>query len=78
MDPLLNDHLFPGVQPPRRELTPRQCTVAALLTLADKQIAHELGLSENTIAMYISTICMRTGLANRTQIAVAFALGRLA
>lgn len=53
-------------------LTPQQVRIALLVAegLLNKQIAHELAISENTVKVHVSTILHRLRLSNRTQIAV--------
>lgn len=53
-------------------LTPQQVRIALLLAegLLNKQIAHELAISENTVKVHVSTILHRLRLSNRTQVAV--------
>lgn len=43
--------------------------------LQNKNIAHELKLSENTVRAHIQNILRKYKLHNRTQIAIMFALG---
>lgn len=54
------------------QLTPQQFRV--LLSLADgllnKQIAHELGLAENTVKVHVTAILKKLGCHSRTQAAV--------
>jgi len=54
-------------------LTPRQLDVLALLVqgLSNKDIATQLGLSEATIKMHITSIFKGLGVSNRTQAAMA-------
>ena len=54
-------------------LTPRQLDVLALLAqgLSNKDIATQLGLSEATIKMHITSIFKGLGVSNRTQAAMA-------
>ncbi len=53
-------------------LTKRQRDVVEYLArgLTNSEIADELGLSESTIRVHVSTILDRLGLSNRTQVAV--------
>lgn len=50
-------------------LTPRQAAVLSLLETgkANKIIAHELGMSENTVKVHLRAIMHRIGATNRTQ-----------
>lgn len=49
-------------------LTARELEIARLVAmgLRNKQIAHELGLSDNTVASYIKHICYKLQVHNRT------------
>lgn len=51
------------------ELTPREMEVLQLLAqgLANKQIAHELEISEHTVKFHISSIYAKLGATNRTE-----------
>lgn len=53
-------------------LTPRQREVVGLLGqgMTNAQIASELGLSESTVRLHVSTILDRLNLNNRTQVAL--------
>jgi D-alanyl-D-alanine carboxypeptidase/D-alanyl-D-alanine-endopeptidase (penicillin-binding protein 4) len=59
--------------PDRPTLTPRQQEVLALIVegLDNAQIAARLGISERTVRAHVSDVLQRTGVANRTQAAVA-------
>jgi DNA-binding NarL/FixJ family response regulator len=56
----------------RAQLTPQQLRV--LMAMADgllnKQIAHELGLAENTMKVHVTAILRKLGCYSRTQAAV--------
>lgn len=54
------------------DLTPKQFRIALLVAEGklNKQIGLELGITENTVKVHVSTILQRLRLANRTQIAV--------
>lgn len=80
---LAGDHWFPPMEAERSEadaalaarlaqLTPQQFRV--LLCLADgllnKQIAHELGLAENTVKVHVTAILRKLECYSRTQAAV--------
>jgi len=54
------------------KLSPRQTDVAKLIVkgLTNYQIACELGISENTVKLYVSQILRATSLNNRTQLAM--------
>lgn len=60
-------------------LTVREWQVVELVTEAqlNKEIAHILHLSEGTIKVYISNILAKTGLSNRTALAVWSVTGRV-
>lgn len=62
----MNAALFDG-------LTSRQKDVALLVAqgLSNYQIGCELGISENTVKLYVSQILTATGRSNRTQLALA-------
>ncbi|WP_018937019.1 response regulator transcription factor [Thioalkalivibrio sp. ALJ24] len=55
------------------KLTARQREVVALVANAysNYQIAYELGITENTVKLYVSQILHTLGLSNRTQLALA-------
>ncbi|AOE87648.1 response regulator transcription factor [Pseudomonas sp. TCU-HL1] len=73
------DHTPPvmdmGAQPPFDKLSPRQLEVAKLVGkgMTNYQTACELGLTENTVKLYVSQILRLTHLHNRTQLALAMA-----
>jgi len=51
------------------ELTPQQFRVLMMLTdgLLNKQIAHEIGISEATVKAHLTAIFRKLGVSNRTQ-----------
>ncbi|WP_116474260.1 response regulator transcription factor [Zobellella maritima] len=55
------------------KLSPRQQEVALLIGkgMTNYQIAHELGITENTVKLYASQILRLTNMTNRTQLALA-------
>lgn len=55
------------------KLSPRQLEVALLIVrgLTNYQISCELGISENTVKLYVSQILRITNMHNRTQLALA-------
>lgn len=57
------------------KLSPRQAEVAELLAkgLTNYQISCELGISENTVKLYVSQILRATNMHNRTLLALALA-----
>ena len=60
-------------EPPRASgLTPREREILALVArgLANKQIAHELAISERTVEFHVSSIFARTGTSSRTEAVV--------
>lgn len=66
----------PGELPPLFEkLSPRQLEVALLVSQGktNYQIACELGITENTVKLYVSQVLRLTRLHNRTQLALALA-----
>jgi DNA-binding NarL/FixJ family response regulator len=58
---------------PFRLLSPRQLAVARLVGkgLTNYQIACELGITENTVKLYVSQVLRLTHMHNRTQLALA-------
>jgi serine-type D-Ala-D-Ala carboxypeptidase/endopeptidase (penicillin-binding protein 4) len=62
-----------GRAPHRPSLTPRQREVLELIVegLDNTQIASRLGITERTVRAHVSSVLERTGVANRTQAAVA-------
>ncbi|MCY1278137.1 Regulator of RpoS [compost metagenome] len=65
----------PKVPEPFCQLSPRQLEVARLVGrgLTNYQISCELGITENTVKLYVSQILRVTHLHNRTQLALALA-----
>jgi len=63
---------------PSAKLSPRQRDVAKLLAqgLTNYSIACELGISENTVKIYVSQILRIFKLSNRTQLALVLDSGR--
>ena len=61
-------------------LTARQKQVVELVASAysNYQIAYELGITENTVKLYVSQILHTLGLSNRTQLALAATRGGIA
>jgi DNA-binding NarL/FixJ family response regulator len=59
----------------RESLTPRETDTLRLIAkgLANKEIAHELGVSEVTVKTHVSNVLSKLGLQSRTQAAL-FAL----
>ena len=66
--PRLNSPTIPG-----QKLTVRERQVIALVTqgLSNKLIASELHLSDGTIKAYLFRIFMKTGVTNRTELAIS-------
>jgi DNA-binding NarL/FixJ family response regulator len=72
------------VQPPAelpeafKALSPRQLAVARLVGkgLTNYQIACELGITENTVKLYVSQVLRLTHMRNRTQLALALSPSR--
>ncbi|KPW63034.1 LuxR family DNA binding response regulator [Pseudomonas caricapapayae] len=60
------------------KLSPRQLDVARLVStgLTNYQIACELGITENTVKLYVSQVLRLTHMHNRTQLALAFSPAR--
>lgn len=69
-----------AIQPPPplkgKPLTVREAQVTALIVEGklSKEIAHELHLGEGTIKQFVSTILAKTGMPNRTKLAVWWVL----
>jgi DNA-binding NarL/FixJ family response regulator len=63
-----------------RSLTARQMAVLELLSRGDtnKVIARRLGMREGTVKVHVRQIMRKFGVTNRTELAVAFAKGRIA
>ena len=59
------------ITPTRRE---RELMLLIARGLQNKNIAHELSISENTVRAHIGNIMRKYRLHNRTQIAMIFAL----
>ncbi|QHF01615.1 MULTISPECIES: response regulator transcription factor [Pseudomonas syringae group] len=72
------DHVQP-VPDAFAKLSPRQLDVALLVSTGQTnyQIACELGITENTVKLYVSQVLRLTRMHNRTQLALAFSPGRL-
>lgn len=60
------------------QLSPRQLEVARLIGkgLTNYQIACELGITENTVKLYVSQVLRLTHMHNRTQLALALSPSR--
>ncbi|MBT0588075.1 response regulator transcription factor [Alteromonas sp. SM 2104] len=56
------------------QLTPHQFTVLKLIAngLLNKQIAHELSISESTVKQHVSAVLKKLNVINRTQASVMF------
>ncbi|MCK9506563.1 MAG: LuxR C-terminal-related transcriptional regulator, partial [Porticoccaceae bacterium] len=67
--------LMPDAGPTGNKLSPRQKDVAALIAqgFTNYQIACELGISENTVKIYVSQVLRIFNISNRTQLALALA-----
>ena len=54
-------------------LSPRQVEVAQLIArgMTNYQIACELGISENTVKLYVSQVLKATNMPSRTKLAIA-------
>ncbi|MCD5994308.1 response regulator transcription factor [Pseudomonas sp. CDFA 602] len=61
------------------KLSPRQLDVARLVSTGQTnyQIACELGITENTVKLYVSQVLRLTQMHNRTQLALALSPGSL-
>jgi len=77
LDPRAQKRLVREVRTPemRESLTPRETDTLRLIAkgLANKDIAHELGVSEVTVKTHVSNVLSKLGLQSRTQAAL-FAL----
>jgi DNA-binding NarL/FixJ family response regulator len=77
LDPRAQKRLVREVRTPemRESLTPRETDTLRLIAkgLANKEIAHELGVSEVTVKTHVSNVLSKLGLQSRTQAAL-FAL----
>ncbi|MBG6287396.1 MULTISPECIES: response regulator transcription factor [Pseudomonas] len=64
--PVVNNPLF-------NKLSPRQQAVARLVSkgLTNYQIAYDLGITENTVKLYVSQVLRLMHMHNRTQLALA-------
>lgn len=62
-----------AVAPPFDQLSPRQLDVARLIGkgMTNYQISCELGITENTVKLYVSQVLRLTHMHNRTQLALA-------
>lgn len=60
---------------PQVGLSPRQAAVAALVArgLADKDVARQLGLAEETVGSYLKEVYRRLGIHSRTSLAFYWA-----
>lgn len=58
-------------------LSPRQVEVALLIAkgMTNYQIACELGISENTVKLYVSQVLKATSMPSRTKLAIALGAG---
>ncbi|EZQ17995.1 LuxR family transcriptional regulator [Halopseudomonas bauzanensis] len=73
-EPVTAAKLLPVTQlPGYSKLSPRQVEVAELLGkgLTNYQISCELGISENTVKLYVSQVLRATNMHNRTLLALA-------
>lgn len=57
---------------PRNTLTHQEKIVASMIATGDRsgEIAKDLGISEATVKRHLLNICDKTGMENRTQIAI--------
>jgi two-component system nitrate/nitrite response regulator NarP len=62
----------PSAYGPGAKLTPREEEVAHLVAkgMHNKSIAHELGISDGTVKVYLSRIYEKLGLSSRTELAL--------
>lgn len=62
----------PAILQQLASLTPQQRRIAMLVAQGrlNKQIADDLGISENTVKVHVSTLLKRLHLRNRTQVAI--------
>ncbi|CAH2602625.1 Glycerol metabolism activator [Rhodovastum atsumiense] len=64
----------PAVEPSGSELTPRQIAVLELIVQgkSNKQIAHELAISEMTVKAHVTAVLRKLGVFSRAQAIVRF------
>lgn len=53
-------------------LSPRECELVSLVRqgLRNREIAETLGITEGTVKVYLHTVFAKTGVANRTELAI--------
>ena len=68
-----NDSTCPQIPSIFKQLSPRQLDVAKLVSKGQTnyQIACDLGITENTVKLYVSQVLRLTHMNNRTQLALA-------
>jgi DNA-binding NarL/FixJ family response regulator len=59
----------PREEPPLEQLTPRERTVLALVAdgLPNREIAHELEISEHTVKFHLASVFGKLGVSSRTE-----------
>ncbi len=69
-----------GARPVSAHLTRRETQLVDLVATGklNKEIAHELHLSEGTIKTYLSAVFLKLGVTNRTELAVSVITERMA
>jgi DNA-binding CsgD family transcriptional regulator len=76
--PLLRAHLEAAARArPQARLTQRERQVAGLVAhgLTNRQIAHDLAISDETVKKHLTSVLRKTGSTSRTQLAVRWSHG---
>ena len=62
----------PSVQPGKPVLSPRETDLVQLVRkgLRNRDIAEKLGITEGTVKVYLHSVFEKTGVANRTELAI--------
>jgi len=62
----------PSAQPGKSVLSPREAELVQLVRkgLRNRDIAEQLGITEGTVKVYLHSIFEKTGVANRTELAI--------
>ena len=72
IDPALRERAISVGDGVRVSLSPRERELVALVSqgLRNRDIAEELGITEGTVKVYLHSIFEKTGVANRTELAI--------